>query len=59
MAIDFLEYPNPQDSFSDIMKPTLRDTIRYDAGSMGQVIHQRGIPVRTETLSWDRVLERD
>ena len=31
-AIDFLEYPNPQDSFSDIMKPTLRDTIRYDAG---------------------------
>lgn len=31
-AEDFLECPNPQDDFTDILKPTVRDLIRYDAG---------------------------
>jgi len=31
-AMDFLAYPNPQDSFSTLMKQSLRDLIRYDAG---------------------------
>ena len=31
-AEDFLHYPNPQECFSDITKPIIRDLTRYDAG---------------------------
>jgi hypothetical protein len=31
-AVDFLEYPNPQENFGTLLKMTIRDLMRYDAG---------------------------
>jgi hypothetical protein len=33
-AVHFLEYPNPQESFPTILKPTVRDVMRYDSASI-------------------------
>lgn len=30
--MEFLDAPNPQSDFQDLLKPAVRDTIRYDAG---------------------------
>jgi len=41
-AIDFLSEPNPQDSFDDIKKQTVRDLIRYDAGVIVKTFNKGG-----------------
>lgn len=41
-AMDFLEYPNPQDSFSDILKATTSDLLRYDAATIVKSFSRKG-----------------
>jgi hypothetical protein len=41
-AFDFLHDPNPQDSFDDIKKMTVRDLIRYDAGVIVKTFNKGG-----------------
>lgn len=41
-AIDFFNNPNPQDSFDDIKKMVVRDTIRYDAGCIVKTFNKGG-----------------
>lgn len=41
-AIDFLENPNPQDSFGDVKKQVVRDLIRYDAGAIVKSFKKSG-----------------
>jgi hypothetical protein len=33
-AVDFIKYPNPQENFGTVMKMTMRDLMRYDAGAI-------------------------
>ena len=33
-AVEFIKYPNPQENFGTVMKMTMRDLMRYDAGAM-------------------------
>jgi hypothetical protein len=33
-AMDFLRYPNPQDTLSDVIKASCSDLLRYDAGTI-------------------------
>jgi hypothetical protein len=33
-AVEFLKYPNPQENFGTVTKMTMRDLMRYDAGTM-------------------------
>ena len=40
-AIDFLEYPNKQDTLNDILGETCRDVIRYDAGVWAKTLDQK------------------
>ena len=41
-AIDFLSEPNPQDSFDDVKKQTVRDLVRYDAGVIVKTFNKGG-----------------
>jgi len=41
-AIDFLDNPNPQDSFGDVKKQVVRDLIRYDAGAIVKSFKKSG-----------------
>lgn len=41
-ALDFISNPNPQDSFDDIKKQTVRDLIRYDAGVIVKTFNKGG-----------------
>jgi hypothetical protein len=41
-AIDFLDCPNPQDSFGDVKKQVVRDLVRYDAGAIVKSFKKSG-----------------
>lgn len=41
-AMDFLEYPNPQESFGDTLKPVIRCILRYDAGVTVKSYNRKG-----------------
>ena len=41
-AVDFLDNPNTQDTFSDILKASLPDVLRYDAGVWVKSFTRRG-----------------
>jgi len=41
-AIEFLDQPNPQQDFSDIIKITVRDILRYDAGTIIKTYNMGG-----------------
>ncbi len=40
--MDFLNAPNPQSDFQDLLKPVVRDTIRYDAGVWVKTMNRKG-----------------
>ena len=63
VAKKFIDHPNPQASFSDILKPMIRDLIRYDAGVWVKTFNKSGYLVEIKpylgTEFWiepDRVL---
>ena len=63
IAKKFIDHPNPQSSFSDILKPMIRDLIRYDAGVWVKTFNKSGYLVEIKpylgTEFWiepDRVL---
>jgi len=41
-AMEFLDQPNPQDAFGDLMKMAVRDIVRYDAGVWVKTFNQGG-----------------
>jgi len=41
-VIDFLEYPNPQDTLGDVLKASGSDLVRYDAGAIVKSFNRRG-----------------
>lgn len=44
-AMNFIRYPNPQDSFGDIVKATLPDLLRYDAAVIAQSFNNKGYAI--------------
>jgi len=62
-AKKFIDHPNPQNSFAEILKPMIRDLIRYDAGVWVKTFNKEGYIVEIKpylgTEFWvepDRVL---
>jgi hypothetical protein len=47
--IEWLQYPNTQDSFSDIIKATIPDIMRYDAGVWVKSFNRKGYLVELKS----------
>lgn len=41
-AMDFLDRPNPQESFGDVLSASLKDVVRYDAGAIVKSFERSG-----------------
>lgn len=41
-AMEFLAYPNPQDTLGDLIKQTCSDLLRYDAGTIVKSFNRKG-----------------